>query len=281
MICTDGAADSLPGLAAAINKEHELFLEHGNSTLQHAVRTGQLLLEAKVKCQHGEWEGWLKRNVQFAVRTAQAYMRLAGKQGTLQAKAQPVALLGFKDALEILAEGKGDGETARTKRLCHITANTVPEVSKAVKDGKLKLADAERLIDQPTTLQRKAIHDVTIGRAKTVREVLQRNETPPVDAKGVELPENVRDWFASKTIPSIITDLSAGIRDLRDNARENVWLHLEKAVACLEDARAHLENGVPHAVHPKCGGKGCADCRHAGWVPQTLLLELETTGRWQ
>jgi hypothetical protein len=208
-------------------------------------------------------------------------MLVAGKQAILQAKTQPVAFLGLKDVLEILSEAKGGGETSRSKRLRHITEKVIPDVSQALNDGKVKLADAERLIDQPAALQKKAIHDVQIGRAKTVKEVLDRNQAPPVDANGVELPDNVRDDFASKHIQSILVDIRANIRDLRASCADNVWLRLPQAIEYLENARAALENAVPHAVHPRCKGKGCPDCRHAGWVPEAMLLELEATGRWE
>jgi hypothetical protein len=43
----------------------------------HAIRAGELLLEAKREVAHGEWESWLQANVPFQPRTARAYMQLA------------------------------------------------------------------------------------------------------------------------------------------------------------------------------------------------------------
>src|SRR5262249_3847317 len=48
------------------------------AAVQHAVRAGELLLEAKrIHGQHGQWTSWLQENIDFSDRLAQAYMRLA------------------------------------------------------------------------------------------------------------------------------------------------------------------------------------------------------------
>jgi hypothetical protein len=60
-------------------------------------------LQAKWQCKHGEWLPWLKTNVCFSVRTAQAYMRVAERWTELEAKAQGLAHLTFEDGLKLLA----------------------------------------------------------------------------------------------------------------------------------------------------------------------------------
>jgi hypothetical protein len=51
-----------------------------------------------------------RHNVRFSIRTAQAYMRVAERWPELEAKAQPVALLTFKDALAFLSEPESEDE---------------------------------------------------------------------------------------------------------------------------------------------------------------------------
>lgn len=57
---------------------------HPSNTLHDAVEIGQLLLQAKSQCRHGEWGPWLDRHFDGSRRTANIYMRLARVfQGTL------------------------------------------------------------------------------------------------------------------------------------------------------------------------------------------------------
>jgi hypothetical protein len=72
-------------LAAQINEAHKLAREHAESAIDHAFRAGDLLIEAKGKVQHGHWLPWLRENVQFSERSAQAYMRLTAKRDTIMA----------------------------------------------------------------------------------------------------------------------------------------------------------------------------------------------------
>jgi hypothetical protein len=62
-----------------------------------------LLLEAKGQVAHGQWLLWLKANVAFSERTAQGYMTVARRWEELEAKAQRVADLPFRDAVKLLA----------------------------------------------------------------------------------------------------------------------------------------------------------------------------------
>lgn len=70
-------AISLTDLAASISEEHEQAERALRDGLLHAIRAGELLLEAKREVAHGEWESWLQANVPFQPRRARAYMQLA------------------------------------------------------------------------------------------------------------------------------------------------------------------------------------------------------------
>jgi hypothetical protein len=67
-------------LAAAINAEHAAALEHVGKAMTHALNVGDLLLQAKETCKHGQWLPWLREHVAFSERTAQGYMRLAQRR---------------------------------------------------------------------------------------------------------------------------------------------------------------------------------------------------------
>jgi hypothetical protein len=68
----------VPALVDEIRREHEAAANALRSGLDHAIKAGELLIEAKRRyCKHGQWAQWLADNIDFAERTAQAYMRLA------------------------------------------------------------------------------------------------------------------------------------------------------------------------------------------------------------
>jgi Protein of unknown function (DUF3102) len=60
-----------------INFAHERAERTFREGVQHAIRAGELLLQAKRTVAHGNWSSWLAENVEFSDRLAQAYMRLA------------------------------------------------------------------------------------------------------------------------------------------------------------------------------------------------------------
>jgi hypothetical protein len=77
----------------------------GLSALQHAKRAGDLLRQARAHCEHGSWLPWLREHCpSVSPRTAQAYMRIAREWPTLEAKAQRVAYLPVREALDLLAD---------------------------------------------------------------------------------------------------------------------------------------------------------------------------------
>jgi hypothetical protein len=53
---------SLDTLGAEIREAHDLAERAARSTVEHAIRAGELLIEAKSRCAHGEWLPWLDAN---------------------------------------------------------------------------------------------------------------------------------------------------------------------------------------------------------------------------
>jgi hypothetical protein len=90
--------DRLRDLAAEINREAGLAERAWSSALEHALRAGELLMNAKAQLPHGEWLPWLQANFKGSVRTAQSYMRLSAHPNT-----QALAHLGIEGALKEIA----------------------------------------------------------------------------------------------------------------------------------------------------------------------------------
>lgn len=68
--------NELVSLAAEINREHNLAEQMAKTAIEHALKAGELLLQAKDQCGHGEWLLWLDDNLAIGARQAQKYMRL-------------------------------------------------------------------------------------------------------------------------------------------------------------------------------------------------------------
>jgi len=98
---------SLDTLAQMINTEHRAFIGSAQKTLEHGLRAGELLAQAKSQCQHGEWLGWLEKNFVGVPRTAQSYMQLHNNRDAILAKAQDSAHLTIEGALKAIASPKG------------------------------------------------------------------------------------------------------------------------------------------------------------------------------
>jgi hypothetical protein len=94
---------ALATLAEQINDHHRQAEAALRSGLEHALAAGRLLIEAKELCVHGTWGQWLAEHFEGSARTAQCYMRVAKRWPELEAKAQRVADLSFREAARLLA----------------------------------------------------------------------------------------------------------------------------------------------------------------------------------
>jgi Protein of unknown function (DUF3102) len=95
----------LPALAKEIRHDIEAADRHWQSAVEHAIRAGEGLIEAKGQLKHGEWLPWLRANFDgFSERSAQNYMRLAQNRNAVS------HLPSVREAVALLAEPKQDGQ---------------------------------------------------------------------------------------------------------------------------------------------------------------------------
>ena len=112
---------ALTDLAEAVRTEHEAAQVAFRSAVDHAVRCGQLLAEAKAQVSHGGWGAWLAENFPASDRTARGYMRLAAHAE--EVNRQGLADLGIEGALRELAAPRDEGESAsRADLIGHVQA---------------------------------------------------------------------------------------------------------------------------------------------------------------
>ncbi len=68
---------ALAELAHAINAAHAAALAGFRNGMEHAIKTGTLLHQAKKLVGHGGWEKWVKANCKFSKSSAELYMTIA------------------------------------------------------------------------------------------------------------------------------------------------------------------------------------------------------------
>ncbi len=68
---------NLDGLAKRIDAAHAAVQTAFQAVAQRAIEAGQLLIQAKSRVPHGEWEAWIAQNTAVSLRTARAYMQIA------------------------------------------------------------------------------------------------------------------------------------------------------------------------------------------------------------
>jgi hypothetical protein len=94
------------------------------------------------------------------------------------------------------------------------------------------------------------------------------------------LPAKLHDvFFGANTgqdqMEAESAELKSMMRRLKGAGSWNKWLPLEEIDVAIDNLVKTLEGATPYAVHEACGGKGCADCRTAGWLPLYRYEELE------
>lgn len=113
-----GQLQRLDRLAQEANEEHRAAETAARAALTHALRCGELLLQAKATMAHGRWASWLHVNFQGSVRTAQVYLHLHQNRHRL-GNTQRAADLSIRQATALLAE---PAEEALAKP--HVAQNT-------------------------------------------------------------------------------------------------------------------------------------------------------------
>lgn len=95
-----GAGDTLEDLAAEINAEHRACEAAVASAVEHAIRAGEMLMEAKEQAGHGGWLPWLQDHFEGSADTAQVYIRLArNREFLLDAKTERARFSSIRGAV--------------------------------------------------------------------------------------------------------------------------------------------------------------------------------------
>lgn len=126
---------SLDELRDTINREHGLAHEAASATIEHALRCGEAILEARKTCRWGEWGKFLK-SLNFSAPTVQRYMLLARyKEIVGESPSIVAALRAIRDEDHRPLDPLAEGHTKRpvrwiedAKRL-HASGATIKEIA--------------------------------------------------------------------------------------------------------------------------------------------------------
>lgn len=104
--------DTSPAIQRAdeIQRLHDEIMGQLRTTVQKAIRIGELLTEQKADLQHGQWLPWLEENVPFSERTARNYMRVYEKRAELKS-ANVADLSSAYRAVGLLSDGSDKNES--------------------------------------------------------------------------------------------------------------------------------------------------------------------------
>ncbi len=96
---TTAPTKSLADLAVDINAEHAACERAMHQGLDHALRCGDLLRQAKRAVTHGQWQKWLEDNFDGTPRLARHYMRVACDYPKLDTERKCVSALSLRQAI--------------------------------------------------------------------------------------------------------------------------------------------------------------------------------------
>jgi hypothetical protein len=104
---------SLDELAATANREHAACLDAGLTMVEHAIRVGEALIEAKRRLGGSPlanvgWKEWVASNFEASYGTAVAYMRLGRHRDAA------IGAINLNEALQLCAGRSSRGENHRT-----------------------------------------------------------------------------------------------------------------------------------------------------------------------
>ena len=134
--------NSIACLGADICAEHAAVQSAMQTAVTHAIRAGELLIQAKDEIQHGEFGNWCK-SLPFSESTTRGYMRLARLDPE---KRQRVADLPLRQALESIAAPTLDDDVLALARAKDFEIRCDAEY----RDIRLRLTTLQRTLDDPS-----------------------------------------------------------------------------------------------------------------------------------
>src|SRR5262249_29037965 len=143
-------------------------------------------------------------------------------------------------------------------RYATVQAQGTDVLKSAFKEGEVSLRDAAAIAKLDQSKQAAALAAIKTKKKlaiKTKRTNNRKNASRPTQDKlGREVPKHLQDTFGDKSL----ADAAGIVKDIVGMAKSlhNPWIRLADVVDAGQKLAQALLDGVPWAVHKKCGGKG-------------------------
>src|SRR5215218_2567990 len=121
-------------LAELINAEHRACEAAATRAIEHAIRCGALLIEAKQSKKHGGWMDWIAQNFEGSQDLANKYMKVARNSERVMNLARSGRSISLRGALEEIKTAKEEGRAARLRR-----AESMERVSRLLFPGDVEI----------------------------------------------------------------------------------------------------------------------------------------------
>lgn len=172
------------------------------------------------------------------------------------------------DEVEEAAEALQVSPSGLKRRLA-LSKKAVPAVLDAVDSGELSMNKAEKIAKLPMDEQVAAIAGPP------------PEPEPEKDKRGVVLPENLKEPFASgkKEINSLIRAINAILKKVSEvtDISGCTVVPVQPITIHLKDAKTALSAAIPSFVCT-CKGKGCEICHEKGWLHRHCGVVFEKEG---
>lgn len=166
----------MPNRATAINKLHSELCEGLRTSLDKAIKIGELLVAQKKDCGHGDWMKWMEDNLVFGYRMAANYMTLyedrhllanshsnANMPTTIEEGLKVIASMPDEPVRELQTKSPSKRGSAR---LVFIKKNAIPEVVEALESEKISISTAEQIAHAPKNGQKAMLVAAPAARVK-------------------------------------------------------------------------------------------------------------------
>lgn len=101
------------GLVPSINREHKAVVDALEKGLDHALKAGEYLSQAKRLVGHGGWAEWVEKHCEFSYRTARSYIRVYNKRDELPKREE----ISYRRALVMLRANPAKRPGAKKRKV--------------------------------------------------------------------------------------------------------------------------------------------------------------------
>ena len=238
--------ERLAKLADRIRERDREDQQLANMMLAHAVEKGRWLTEAKGMVPHGEWGGWLKREVDYSQSRAQELMRLFQRYGNSQEslfespKSQTLGTLSVSQAICLLPlrDGPELDEFLETHDVEHMSTR---ELSAEVRAAQRERDEAGQAAAEAA--RDKASQDIELANRRleglNAQLAEQSARAEEAQAAAQRLAAELEELKASPVDMVVETDANA-LHAARREAEAAMQAQVDEAKSAAEQARAEL-----------------------------------------